>query len=104
LLGAAIAYSLRKLPLIKLGFNLAQLALAVCVAFVIVRALAAPGEALEPKTWLALYLATLATGALTIVCIAGAIALAEGDMTLGTLGQMFAMDGVLTAANSSIAI
>ena len=40
LLGAGIAYACRRLPPIKLAFNLAQLALAVCVAFVIVRALA----------------------------------------------------------------
>ena len=37
LIGAAIAYGCRRLPLIKLGFNLAQLALAVCVAVVILR-------------------------------------------------------------------
>ena len=46
LLGAGIAYALRRLPLIKLGFNLAQLALAVCVAFVIMRAIA--GDAAPP--------------------------------------------------------
>ncbi|HET6547698.1 MAG TPA: EAL domain-containing protein, partial [Solirubrobacter sp.] len=44
------------------------------------------------------------TGALTIACIAGAIAIAEGGMSLATLRQMFAMDGVVTAANSSIAV
>src|SRR4051794_32990386 len=104
LIGAGIAYAVRRLPPIKLAFNLAQLALAVCVAFVIVRALAAPGEAAEPRTWVALYVATLATGALTIACIAGAIALAERNMTLTTLRQMFAMDVMFTAANSSIAI
>jgi diguanylate cyclase (GGDEF)-like protein len=104
LLGAGIAYAVRRLPLIKLGFNLAQLALAVCVAFVIVRAIAEPGEAMEPRTWASLYVATLVTGALTIACIAGAIAIAEDGMGLRTLGQMFAMDGVVTAANSSIAV
>src|SRR5262245_36523759 len=39
LLGAGAAYAFRRLPPLKLGFNLAQLALAVCVAFAIVRAL-----------------------------------------------------------------
>ena len=95
---------MRRLPLIKLGFNLAQLALAVCVAFVITRAIAGDGVATDPRTWLALYVATLVTGALTIACIAGAIAIAEGGMSLATLRQMFAMDGVVTAANSSIAV
>ena len=103
-LGAGIAYALRRLPLIKLTFNLAQLALAVCVAFIILRTIAGEADAMEPRTWVGLYVATLATGALTIACIGGAIALAEGNMTRGTLRQMFAMDGVVTAANSSIAI
>ena len=74
------------------------------MAFVIVRAIADPGDATEPRTWLALYAATIVTGALTIACIAGAIAIAEGGMSLATLRQMFAMDGVVTAANSSIAV
>ena len=104
LLGAGAAYAFRRLPPIKLVFNLAQLALAVCVAFVIVRALAEPAATIEPQTWLALYVATLAAGALSIVCIAGAIAIAEGSMTLATVRQMFTMDLVFTAANSSLAI
>jgi predicted signal transduction protein with EAL and GGDEF domain len=104
LLGAGIAYAVRRLPPIKLLFNLAQLALAVCVAFVILRAIAGDAEVVEPRAWIGLYVATLTTGALSIMCIAGAIALAEGNMTAATLRQMFAMDGVVTAANSSIAI
>src|SRR3954469_2682017 len=104
LLGAGVAYAARRLPPIKLFFNLAQLALAVCVAFVILRAIAGDAEATEPRAWIGLYVSTLVTGALSIACIAGAIALAEGNMTIGTVRQMFAMDGVVTAANSSIAI
>ena len=104
LLGAGAAYAFRRLPPIKLAFNLAQLALAVCVAFVIVRALAEPAATIEPQTWLALYLATLAAGMLSIVCIAGVIAIAEGTMTRAMVRQMFAMDLVFTAANSSLAI
>src|SRR3954451_5056656 len=103
LIGAGIAYAIR-LPPIKIFFNLAQLALSVCVAVVLLRALAVPGDALEPTTWLGLYLATMVSGALTIGCIAGAIAITEGGMSRRTLGQMFGMDVVVTATNSSIAI
>ena len=103
LIGAGIAYAIR-LPPIKIFFNLAQLALSVCVAVVLLRALAVPGDALEPTTWLGLYLATMVSGALTIACIAGAIAITEGGMNRQTLGQMFGMDFVVTATNSSIAI
>jgi diguanylate cyclase (GGDEF)-like protein len=104
LLGTGIVYAARRLAPVKLAFNLAQLALVSCTAVVIVRAIAVPGDTLEPRTWIALYVATLATGALTIACIAGAIAIAEGGMKLGTIRQMFAMDGVVTLTNSSIAI
>ena len=104
LVGAAVAYGLRRLPPIKLGFNLAQLALAVCVAFAITRWIAVSGDATEPRTWLAIYAATLITGALSIACIAGVISIAEGGMSLAQVRQMFMMDGVVTAANSSIAV
>ena len=76
----------------------------VCVAVAIVRAIAVPGDALEPRTWLALYVATLLSGALTIAFIGGAIAITEGGMSRRTLRQMFVMDGVVTVTNSSLAI
>jgi diguanylate cyclase (GGDEF)-like protein len=104
LLGAGAVWAIRRLPAVKLSFNLAQLALATCVAVMILRAIAPDTEELVPRTWLGVYLATLASGALTILCIAGAIAIAEGDLKLGTLRQMFAMDGVVTVTNTSIGI
>ena len=104
LLGTAVIYAFRRLAPVKLIFNLAQLAFVACVAVMIVHALAVPGDTLEPPTWIALYVATLATGALTIVCIAGAIAIAEGGLDRATLRQMFVMDGIVTVTNSSIAI
>src|SRR3954451_14327136 len=104
LLGAGLVWALRRLPLMKLSFNLAQLALAACVAVGILRAVAGEADSLVPRMWVGVYLATLASGALTILCIAGAIMIAEGDMRLATLRQMFAMDGVVTATNTSIGI
>jgi diguanylate cyclase (GGDEF)-like protein len=104
LLGSGVVYAARRLAPVKLAFNLAQLALVACVAVVIVHTLAVPQDALEPRSGIALYIATLATGALTIACIAGAIAISEGGMSLATLRQMFAMDGIVTVTNSSIAI
>ena len=104
LLGTGLIYAARRLAPVKLAFNLAQLALVACIAVMIVDAIAVPGETLEPQTWIGLYVATLTTGALTIVCIAGAIAITEGGMSIGTLRQMFAMDGVVTVTNSSLAI
>jgi diguanylate cyclase (GGDEF)-like protein len=104
LLGAGAVWAFRRLPLVKLSFNLAQLALAACVAVVILRAVAGAGDDVGPPIWIGVYLATLASGALTILCIAGAIAIAEGDVKLATLRQMFAMDGVVTLTNTSIGL
>jgi diguanylate cyclase (GGDEF)-like protein len=104
LLGTAVVYAWRRLMPVKFAFNLAQLAFVTCVAVVIVQALATPGDPLEPRTWIALYVATVVTGALTIACIAGAIAITESGMSRTTLRQMFAMDGVVTLTNSSLAI
>jgi diguanylate cyclase (GGDEF)-like protein len=104
LAGAGVAWVLhRRMAVVKLAFNLAQLALASSAAFVVLRALAS-GHALDPRTWIGLYAATLASGALTIVCIAGAIGIAEGGLRIATLGQMFATDAVVTLTNASIAI
>src|SRR3954447_16241377 len=104
LLGAGVVWTFRRLPVVKLAFNVAQLALAACAAVVILHAVAPDADSLVPRTWVGVYLATLASGALTILCIAGAIAIAEGDMKLATLRQMFAMDGVVTVTNTSIGL
>ena len=104
LVGTAIVYAVRSLAPVKFAFNLAQLALVTSLAVVIVQAIAVPGDALEPRTWIALYVATLLTGAVTIACIGGAIGIAEGGMSLPILRQMFLMDGVVTITNASLAI
>jgi diguanylate cyclase (GGDEF)-like protein len=104
LIGTALVYAARRLAFVKLAFNLAQLAVVGSVAVGIVHALAVPGDATAPATWLAIYGATLVTGALTVMFIAGAIALSEGGVDAGTIRQMFAMDGLVTVTNSSVAI
>lgn len=104
LLGAGLIWGVyRRMALVKLAFNLAQLGLAACVAVAVVRVFGR-AETLEPATWIGLYLATFAGGLLTILCIAGAIAIAEGGLRLATAGQMFATDAVVTITNASIAI
>src|SRR5829696_6556209 len=92
LLGTGLVWAFhRRLPAVKLAFNIAQLALAVTMAGLILRALAPAGGAMEPATWIGLYAATLAAGVMTIISIAGAIALAEGSLDRSSLKRMFAM-------------
>jgi diguanylate cyclase (GGDEF)-like protein len=105
LLGTGIVWGIvRRLEFVKLAFNLAQLALAASVAAAVLRLIAGDASALEPTTWVGLYGATLSAGALTIMLLGGAIAIAEGNLPPKTLIGMFATDALVTLINASIAI
>src|SRR3954469_15262814 len=105
LLGTGIIWGVvRRLEVVKLAFNLAQLALAASVAAGVLSLIAGDGTALEPTTWVGLYGATLSAGALTILLLGGAIAISEGNLPPKTLTQMFATDALVTLINASIAI
>ncbi len=105
LIGTGLVWGVvRRLALVKLGFNLAQLALAASVAAGVLRLIAGDASALDPATWVGLYAATLSAGALTILLLGGAIAIAEGNLSPSMLTQMFATDALVTLINASIAI
>src|SRR3954470_19369615 len=105
LLGTGVIWGVvRRLEVVKLAFNLAQLALAASVAAGVLSLIAGDGTALEPTTWVGLYGATLSAGALTILLLGGAIAISEGHLPPKTLTQMFATDALVTLINASIAI
>ena len=105
LLGTGVVWGIvRRLELVKLAFNLAQLALAATLAAVVLELVAGTADALQPATWVGLYAATLASGALTILLLGGAIAIAEGNLRAPMMVQMFATDALVTLINASIAI
>src|SRR6201991_4615942 len=105
LVGTGIVWGLiRRLEPVKLAFNLAQLALAASAAAGILQLIAGNADALQPETWVGLYAATLTSGALTILLLGGAIAIAEGNVSPQMLVQMFATDALVTLINASIAI
>jgi hypothetical protein len=105
LVGTGVVWGLvRRLEPVKLCFNLAQLALAASLAAGVLHAIAGDADALQPATWVGLYAASLASGALTIVLLGGAIAIAEGSLKAPMLIQMFATDALVTLINASIAI
>jgi diguanylate cyclase (GGDEF)-like protein len=93
-----------KQPLIKFVFNVAQFALATCIAVLVVRALAPAGARMEPLTWIAALVATQAGSLATVLLIATAISLSEGLVQLRTIVQMLAMDGAVTMTNSSLGL
>jgi diguanylate cyclase (GGDEF)-like protein len=101
--GSAVVYASRRQPAVKLAFNCAQLWLVVSVAVIITRAIA-PESGSGPLLWFGVVVAMLASGVLTILCIAGAIAISEGGMRFGTVRQMLSMDLLFTLSNTTIAV
>jgi diguanylate cyclase (GGDEF)-like protein len=93
----------RRLPPIKLAFNVAQLALATEVTLIVVHALAPAGQ-MGPLTWAAALIAMQAGGFLTVLLIACAISLSEGMVGPRTVGRMLFMDLLVTTSNSSLGL
>src|SRR3954470_10198884 len=95
IIGTALVHGLvRRLEPVKLLFNLAQLALAATLAAATLQLISGGADALQPATWAGLYAATLSSGALTILLLGGAIAIAEGNVGARMLTQMFATDAL----------
>jgi diguanylate cyclase (GGDEF)-like protein len=94
----------RRLPPIKLVFNLAQFALAACVGLLVVHGLAPAPEQVGPHVWVAVIAATLLGGLLTVFAIGLAITLSEGAPHARTVGHMLAMDLVVSTTNTSLAL
>jgi diguanylate cyclase (GGDEF)-like protein len=94
----------RRLPLIKLVFNLAQFALAATLAVVFVHQFAAGTDLGDPWLWIAVLLATEISALMTVLGIGAAISLSEGPIRPATIAQMFGMDFVVTMTNSSLAV
>src|SRR5689334_6573182 len=95
----------RRLPPIKTVFNVGQFLLSAAVAITVFHAVAPHGDAhVGPLIWLAAFLATKAGGALTIALIAAAIGLTEGGVTPTVVRRMLMLDGLVAAANTSVAL
>ena len=94
----------RRLPLIKLVFNLAQFALAATLAAVCVHQFAGSAGLDDPWLWVSVLIATEISALITVLLIGAAISLSEGPIRPATIAQMFGMDFVVTMTNSSLAL
>ncbi|HEX6026117.1 MAG TPA: EAL domain-containing protein [Solirubrobacter sp.] len=102
--GTVIAMGLRRLPLVKFAFNLAQLALVTCVMIIVVQAAAQIDDGFGWLTWGSVLLATQLGGVLTIAHIISAIVLTEGHISRDQVRQMFGMDFVVTLTGTAMAL
>ncbi len=94
----------RRLPPVKLVFNIGQLAVHTCVAILIVHVLTlGPGQ-VDTRTWVSALIATQASSIVASSLIAAAISLSEGLVKLATLARMLGMDLVVTTSNASLGL
>ena len=94
----------RRLPPVKLVFNIGQLALHACIAILIVHLLAGNTGQVDTRTWVSALIATQVSSLLASALIAVAISLSEGLVEPTTLGRMLGTDLVVTTSNASLGL
>ena len=94
----------RRLPLIKLIFNLAQFCVGASLAILVLHTIVPDPTSLGPGVWLGVMLATLASAVFAVLLISVVISLSEGLIRLKTLVHMLLMDLVVTVTNTSLAL
>src|SRR3954468_10206792 len=103
-LGGGLALALRRLPAVKLAFNIAQFALITCVAELVVRGAAGLDHGFGWWTGGGVLAATEPGGLITIALVVVAIFLTERHITRGQIRQMFGMDLLVTITSSAMAL
>ena len=104
LAGLLVALMLRRMPPVKLAFNLAQYALVTAVLIVAVHLAADFDPGFGWITWGATLAATQIGGVLVIVSILAAMVLTEGHVSRLQVRQMFGMDLMVTMTGTVIAL
>ena len=88
---------------LKRAFNLAQFALAGCVALIVFHTIATPAAPPGPQEWLAAFAAAGATSALEATLVATAIVLSGGAPQFRQLPRMLGFSEMVAMANASLA-
>lgn len=103
ILGSFVVFALdRRLPPIKVAFNVAQYALATTAAVIVVHALVDPATHITPAIGGSVMLAAELCALASVALISIAISLAESRVALPRLGEMFGMDLAVTVTNTAI--
>ena len=104
-LGSALVLALdRRLPPIKLAFNLGQFALSTCLAAVICHTIAPVGTPWGPQLAVAVLIGAQVGAAVCVALIGAAISLSEGWLGWRALGRMFVTDLTVTVTNASVGL
>src|SRR5436190_4320094 len=94
----------RRLPPIKTIFNIAQTALATCVAATVLHFLTGAADDIGPVVWIGVLAAVEASAVLTVALIGTAIRFSEGKLPSGMARDMLTRDLAVTVTNTSLAL
>jgi diguanylate cyclase (GGDEF)-like protein len=94
----------RKLPLIRLAFNLGVFLLGNCVAVLVFHAVAGASTEINPLVWAAAILGTVASSLLAVLFISAAVSLSEGQLGVRQVARSLRTDLAVVIANTSIGL
>ena len=94
----------RRLPPIRIAFNLGQFLLGNCVAVLVFHGIAGGAGPIDPVVWLAVAAATAANSVLAVLCISGAVSLSEGQLSVRQIAGSLRTDLIVALANTSIGL
>ena len=104
-LGPLVVMALhRKMPPIKLAFNLGQFAVGNCIAVIVFHAVAGSAGSVDAVVWVATGLAVAANSLIASLLITTAVSVTEGGFSLRLSLRTLATDFTVAAANTSVAL
>jgi diguanylate cyclase (GGDEF)-like protein len=95
---------LRKLPPIRVAFNLGQFLLGFTIAVLVFHAVAGSAAAVTPLIWAAATLATTANSVTAVLLISLAVSLSEGRLGAGQIASSLRTDLAGVVANTSLGL
>ncbi len=104
LVGNVIAMLWQRVALVKLFFNLAQIALGSTLAIVVFHAIHSAEDPIGPQAWLAAGTATLVSAVVTQVAIGAAVQLSQGRVPLLALVESAAFGLLGAVANTALGL
>jgi diguanylate cyclase (GGDEF)-like protein len=104
-LGRMVVLALhRKLPPIRLAFNLGQILLGFSIAVVVFHAIAGSAAKVTPLIWASATLATAANSVTAVLLISVAVSLSEGRLSVRQIGRSLRTDLAGVIANTSLGL
>ena len=94
----------RRLPPIRLAFNLGQFLLGNCFAVLVFHAVAGSSTQIDPTVWGAAALAAVATSVCSVLLISAAVSLSDGRLSPRQIANSLSTDLAVAAVNTSIGL